>query len=172
MHDPIAAPSPLSAWLAEGWEQHATVREVDVEGATVRYRAWGCDDRDKPGLVLAHGFLAHARWWDHIAPRLTDRYRVIAPDFTGMGDSDRRPAYSRHQYARELIAATRHAGFEQAIFVAHSFGSSSALYAATLAPDLIERVRSRNHSRGPARKARVGSRYSGGPRRFHPRSQQ
>ena len=132
--------APLSRWLADGWAQEAEVREVAVEGATVRYRGWGLDDLGKPGLVLVHGFLAHARWWDHIAPRLTDRYRVIAPDFTGMGDSDRRPTYSRRQYARELVAATRDAGIARAVFVAHSFGGVTALWAAMTAPELIERV--------------------------------
>lgn len=133
-------PSPLSEWLAEAWAQPASVGEVEVEGAVVRYRGWGLEDVDKPGLVFVHGFLAHARWWDHIAPRFTDRYRVIAPDFTGMGDSDRRPVYSRRQYAHETIAAARDAGFTQATVVAHSFGGVSSLFAATLAPGLVERV--------------------------------
>jgi pimeloyl-ACP methyl ester carboxylesterase len=136
---PMTSP-PLSTWLAESWSHEASVGEVEVDGATVRYRGWGLDDTGKPGLVLVHGFLAHARWWDHIGPRLADRYRVIAPDFTGMGDSDRRPVYSRRQYADELIAAARHAGVGRAAFVAHSFGAVSSLYAAKMAPDLVERV--------------------------------
>jgi pimeloyl-ACP methyl ester carboxylesterase len=131
---------PLSAWLAEGWSHEASIGEVEVDGAMVRYRGWNLADTDKPGLVLVHGFLAHARWWDHVAPRLADRYRVIAPDFTGMGDSDRRPVYSRRQYAGELIAAASHADLTCAAFVAHSFGAISSLYAAKVAPDLVERV--------------------------------
>ncbi|MBV9840066.1 MAG: alpha/beta hydrolase [Sphingomonadaceae bacterium] len=140
MHAIVSVPDPLSDWLHEAWAQEAEVRAVEVEGAMVRYRGWNLDSIDKPGLVLVHGYIAHARWWDHIAPRFTDRYRVIAPDFTGMGDSDRRPAYSRLQYAREILAAARHAGFKKAALVAHSFGSGCALHAALLAPDAIERV--------------------------------
>jgi pimeloyl-ACP methyl ester carboxylesterase len=113
---------------------------VEVESALVRYRAWNLEDVDKPGLVLVHGFLAHARWWDHIAPSLTDRFRVIAPDLTGMGDSDRRASYSREQYARELVEAARHAGFDRAILVAHSMGSSCSLRASQLAPEFVERM--------------------------------
>ncbi len=131
---------PLSDWLAEAWAEEASVGAVEVEGATVRYRGWGLDHADRPGLVLVHGFLAHARWWDHIGPRLADRYRVIAPDFTGMGDSDRRPQYCRRQYGRELIAAARHADLDRAIVVAHSFGAVSSLYAARIAAKLVERV--------------------------------
>lgn len=136
----VPTPHPLSDWLAEGWARAASLGEVEVEGATVRYRGWGLDDADKPGLVLVHGFLAHARWWDHIGPRLADRFRVIAIDFTGMGDSDRRPVYSRRQYGRELIAAALHAGFERAIIVAHSFGAISSLHAAQIEPAFVDRV--------------------------------
>lgn len=132
--------SQLVRWLDQGWSVKPRLHAVDVQGAAVRYRAWGLDDTAKPGLLLAHGFIAHARWWDHIAPRFCDRYRVIAPDFTGMGDSDRRDDYSRRQYGRELIASARHAGFDQVTIIAHSFGSGPALHAAALAPELVTRA--------------------------------
>lgn len=144
MDDGIAAGGPgqgaLSAWLHDAWNQPAEVHAVEVEGATVRYRAWGLDRADRPGMILAHGVLAHARWWDHIAPRFTDRFRVVAPDFSGMGDSGRRAAYSRPQYARELVAVAHHAGLRDVVVVAHSFGATPGLYAAITAPDLFRRV--------------------------------
>lgn len=136
----IGGEGPLSAWLRAAWGSPAEVRAVEVEGAIVRYRGWGLDQTDKPGLILAHGVLAHARWWDHIAPHFVGRYRVVAPDFTGMGDSGRRPAYSRAQYARELIAVARHAGLRDVASVAHSFGATPALHAAMIEPRLFQRV--------------------------------
>lgn len=136
---PPASPTPLQAWLRSAWAQRADVRTVEVEGAHVRYREWGAGE-GRPGLVLVHGFLAHARWWDHIAPHFAQRYHVIAPDFTGMGDSDRRPEYSRRQYARETMAAIADAGMRGATIVAHSFGAVSSLLAAKLAPDRIVRA--------------------------------
>jgi len=139
-------PAPLSQWLEAAWSHPATIRPVEVEGATIRYRDWGTPPADRapagpaPGLVFVHGFLAHARWWDHIAPHFADRYHVIAPDFSGMGDSDRRPQYSRRQYARETLAAMRDAGMAGATIVCHSFGAVSSLLAAKLAPDMVHRV--------------------------------
>ncbi|MDB5714443.1 MAG: alpha/beta hydrolase [Sphingomonadales bacterium] len=132
--------TPLDHWLDSGWAQPAAVREVDVEGATVRYRGWGLDATDKPGLIFVHGFLAHARWWDHIAPHFTDRFRVAALDFSGMGDSEHRPEYSRRQYGREILAVAQAAGMERVTLAAHSFGSVAALYAASLAPEQVERA--------------------------------
>ena len=143
MPSPDPAPSPLSQWLEAAWSRQADVRAVEVEGATVRYRDWGLPDglgADAPGLLFVHGFLAHAHWWDHIAPHFADHHHVIAPDFSGMGDSDRRGGYSRRQYAREILAALADAGMSGATIVAHSFGAISSLLAAQLAPEIVRRV--------------------------------
>jgi pimeloyl-ACP methyl ester carboxylesterase len=132
--------TPLNRWLEAAWAHEAAVREVPVEGATVCYRAWGLEATERPGLVFIHGFLAHARWWDHIAPHFADRFRVVALDLSGMGDSGRRQAYSRRQYGREILAVAEHAGMTEATLIAHSFGSVSALYAARVAPDRTPHV--------------------------------
>lgn len=128
------------AWLESAWAQEAEVRAVEVEGATVRYRGWNLAATEQPGLVFVHGYMAHARWWDHIAPRFANRYRVIAPDFTGMGDSERRPEYSRRQFAREILAAADHAGLDRLTIVAHSFGAATTLYACSIATDRVARA--------------------------------
>ena len=132
--------SPLDSWLKEAWSREPSVRAVDVDGATVRYRAWNVGQGAEMGLMFVHGFLAHARWWDHIAPHFANRYAVIAPDSTGSGDSDWRATYSRRQFAEELVAVARHADVGKLTIVAHSFGATAALYAAANFPDLIERV--------------------------------
>lgn len=140
MHAPPDATTPLDRWLDAAWAHTAEVRGVEVQGATVRYRGWGLDATDRPGLIFVHGFLAHARWWDHIAPHFADRFRVAAIDLTGMGDSDHRPEYSRRQYGREILAVAEAAGMDRVTLVPHSFGSVSALYAARLAPERVSRV--------------------------------
>lgn len=131
--------APLAEWLAAAWACEAEVRSVEVEGAAVSYRAWEANPA-LPVLHFVHGFQAHARWWDHIAPHFTDRYRPVAIDLTGMGDSDRRPEYSRRQYAREILAVLDRESTGPATLVSHSFGSVSALYAGRLAPERIERI--------------------------------
>ena len=130
----------MKTWLAKAWATHATLNEIEVEGAVVRYRGWGLDVAERPGLMFVHGFMAHAHWWDHIAPHFMDRYRIVAPDLTGMGDSDWRDVYSRRQLARELIAVAAHAGLDRFILVAHSFGGTVAVRACEFAPDRIARA--------------------------------
>ena len=42
-------------------------------------------------LVLLHGNLSTARFYEHLIPALARRYRVIAPDMRGFGDSEPKP---------------------------------------------------------------------------------
>lgn len=60
---------------------------ADDHGTRIHYLAWNAHETHKPTLLFAHGFRGHAHWWDFIAPYFTDRFRVAALDFAGMGDS-------------------------------------------------------------------------------------
>ena len=42
-------------------------------------------------VVLLHGNLSTARFYEHLMPRASGRYRLIAPDMRGFGDSERKP---------------------------------------------------------------------------------
>src|SRR4051812_22276616 len=39
-------------------------------------------------VVLVHGNLSTGRFWQRVMTRLPDRYRVLAPDMRGFGDTD------------------------------------------------------------------------------------
>jgi pimeloyl-ACP methyl ester carboxylesterase len=112
------------AWLRRALAERPEEKFVDVEGARVRYRAWG--EAGAPGVVLVHGGLAHARWWDHIAPQLSG-YRVLAPDLTGHGDSEWRAGYDTTQWARELAAVIRDDVLTSPVIVGHSMGGLPAV---------------------------------------------
>lgn len=47
---------------------------------------WGADDA--PTALLLHGFLDIGRSWSRVAEVLSAKFRVIAPDLRGHGDSD------------------------------------------------------------------------------------
>ncbi|MCW5853210.1 MAG: alpha/beta fold hydrolase, partial [Anaerolineae bacterium] len=42
-------------------------------------------------VVLIHGNLATARFYEHLFPGAPDRYRFIAPDMRGFGDTEPAP---------------------------------------------------------------------------------
>lgn len=123
-----AAPAWFTAALAQAPERSF----VAIDGVEIEVLAWG--ERGLPGVLLLHGFSAHADWWSFIAPMLATGRRVVAFSFSGMGRSGWRDDYSLPAYAREAIAAATATGLFAAevapIFIAHSFGSFAARIAA------------------------------------------
>ncbi|HCW59383.1 alpha/beta hydrolase [Sphingobium sp. UBA5915] len=136
----MANDTALGNWLTTQWAHTPRAFQVEVEGARIACLGWNMDSVFLPGLVLVHGFRAHARWWDHIAPSFTDRYRVVALNLSGMGDSDRREAYSRAQNGREILAVAAACGFAPFTLVTHSFGTMGGILATKLAPEWIQRL--------------------------------
>jgi pimeloyl-ACP methyl ester carboxylesterase len=127
-------------WFTKAISQPTESHFVDLDGAPVHYLTWNAADTHKPGLLFAHGFRAHARWWSFIAPFLLSRFRVAALDFPGMGDSAARSEYDSIDFARSLAAVLRASGFGRSILVGHSFGGSQVARASFEFPDLIERA--------------------------------
>jgi len=113
------------AWFEAALGAKPSREFVSVEGADIEVLTWG--ERGLPGVLLLHGFTAHADWWSFIAPFLLHGRRVVAMSLSGMGRSGWRAAYSMQQHAREAIAVAQVAGlFESThapIFIGHSFGS-------------------------------------------------
>jgi pimeloyl-ACP methyl ester carboxylesterase len=61
-------------------------RSETIEGVKVFYREAG--PKDAPTIVLLHGFPTSSHMFRNLIPALADRYRVIAPDYPGYGESD------------------------------------------------------------------------------------
>ena len=58
-------------------------RDAEVEGVKLRYLAAG----QGPVVILLHGYTQTSRMWRPVIPRLAEKFRVIAPDLPGIGDS-------------------------------------------------------------------------------------
>lgn len=61
-------------------------RTADVDGIRLFYREAGPEDA--PVVLLLHGFPTSSHMFRNLIPQLADRYRVIAPDYPGYGQSD------------------------------------------------------------------------------------
>ncbi|WHS30122.1 alpha/beta hydrolase [Brucella sp. NM4] len=79
--------------------QHAPVtvhyRTVEIDGVNVFYREAG--PKDGPVVLLLHGFPTSSHMFRNLIPQLADRYRVIAPDYPGFGQSDA-PDHTKFAY--------------------------------------------------------------------------
>ena len=98
---------------------------------------WG--DPERPPVLLLHGGNQSAHSWDLVSLHLADRYRVIAPDQRGHGDSEwsRDCDYSVGALARDAAALIRDRVLERPIVFGHSMGGMVALLLAKLHPELL-----------------------------------
>jgi haloacetate dehalogenase len=117
-------------------------RMVDVEtsDATIRLRTGGSG----PPLLLLHGYPQTHVLWHKVAPRLAERFTVVAADLRGYGDSGK-PAttadhapYSKRAMAEDMAEVMTALGHETFFLAAHDRG---ARVAHRLALDHTDRVR-------------------------------
>lgn len=71
----------------------AQVRDelVEMRGLRFFYRDWAAAKADAQPLVLLHGYTGHARSWDAFAEAMAARYRVLALDQRGHGQTQWAP---------------------------------------------------------------------------------
>ncbi|MBX3026250.1 alpha/beta hydrolase [bacterium] len=110
---------------------------VEVNGLRLHYLEWGAADR--PPVLFLHGGSAHAHWWDFVIPLLADRFRCLALDLRGHGESSRPDDgdYGLAAHARDVAAAVAALGLAGGGLVGHSFGGWVAMLYAGRAGDAV-----------------------------------
>lgn len=78
-----------------------TYRTVQVDGLSIFYREAG--PKNAPALLLLHGLPSSSRMFEPLYARLSDRYRLVAPDYPGFGHSDW-PDTKKFSYTFDHIA--------------------------------------------------------------------
>lgn len=112
-----------------------------ADGVRIHYVCWNEADRHKPALLFIHGYCAHSHVWDCIAPYFTERFRVVAMDLSGMGDSDRRLDYQDClSFQADIRAVVEAAGLSPVTLVAHSFGGARAIEFTDKHPECVQRL--------------------------------
>jgi pimeloyl-ACP methyl ester carboxylesterase len=104
--------------LLESTSATTTYRRKTVDGVGIFYREAG--PKDAPAIVLLHGFPSSSREFDTLLPLLAARYHLIAPDFTGFGQSDA-PPLSSYAYTFDNLAKTINGLLEQLAIDKYSF---------------------------------------------------
>ena len=121
--------------ILQGFEE----RVVQTPGATIH--AWTAGEG--PPLLLLHGYPQTHAMWHKVAPRLAERYRVIAPDLRGYGKSgkptggERHVLYSKRAMAQDQADLMRALGHSRFSVIGHDRG---ARVAHRLALDHSERI--------------------------------
>jgi pimeloyl-ACP methyl ester carboxylesterase len=114
---------------------------LTINGRRHHYLGWG--DAADPVLVLLHGGNTSARGsWTRAAPAFADRYRIIAPDHRGHGETDWDPeaGYNVANYVadfEQVIGLLHLAPFD---LVGHSLGGIIALTYTARHPEMVPRL--------------------------------
>jgi pimeloyl-ACP methyl ester carboxylesterase len=115
-------------------------RTLVLNGQRFHYAEWGAPTA--PALILLHGVTGHARTWDDEATVLASRYRVLALDQRGHGDSDPSPNadYTVATMAADVAAFADALGLARVSIVGLSMGGRVAIAFAGAAPPRVERL--------------------------------
>jgi pimeloyl-ACP methyl ester carboxylesterase len=130
--------SPVPQWFSSAIAQTPEHLTLEHAGLRLHYRAWG--GRGQRVVVLVHGGSAQGGWWEHVAPYLATGHRVVAPDLSGHGLSDRGEQYGIEIWADEVRAllATESRDVDEAPFViGHSMGGWVTMMLAGRHPGLL-----------------------------------
>ena len=124
--------------MLEGFE---TLR-MERDGVALHVR---CAGQGTP-LLLLHGHPQTHAMWHRVAPQLAQRFRVVAMDLRGYGDSGRPPAgeassaYAKREMARDAVHVMRALGHERFQVLAHDRGARVAHRLALDHADAVQRM--------------------------------
>lgn len=89
-------------------------------------------------LVFVHGWPQHSWCWRRLGARLADRYRVIAPDLRGFGDSPIVDSgFDKKTLAGDVAALIDTLGASPCVLVGHDWGAPIAYRLALDFPDAV-----------------------------------
>ena len=100
-------------------------RIIDLPGGDIQVREDG--PRDKPNVVLLHGFAGSIGWWEDMIPALARDHHVITVDLLGHGGSEKpREGYGIEEQARRVSLVLDQLNVRRATIIGHSMGGAVA----------------------------------------------
>ena len=113
------------------------LKYLELHGDRVAYRDAGSGET----LLLIHGMAGSSETWRVVIPQLAKKYRVIAPDMLGHGQSDKpRGDYSLGAFAVWLRDLLDELGVTRATIVGQSLGGGVAMQFVYQHPDYCQRL--------------------------------
>jgi pimeloyl-ACP methyl ester carboxylesterase len=130
------AATVLSGLRAEA-EPTAAAKDVTVLGHKMHYLEVG---RGEP-VVLLHGMGGEGARWMPTIKTVATKWRAIAPDQIGFGQSDKPlTAYHTGVFAGFIAGFLNAIAVPRATFIGQSMGAAVALYLAVHHPEMVERL--------------------------------
>ncbi|MCA9844456.1 MAG: alpha/beta hydrolase, partial [Dehalococcoidia bacterium] len=102
-------------------------KTASVGSLTLNYQEWG--ESTGPAVLMLHGFGVSGHMFDEFAERAAGKFRLIALDQRGHGDSDwsEDGDYSREAFVSDVEGFRQALGLDSFILVGHSMGGLNAV---------------------------------------------
>lgn len=94
--------------------------------------------KDKPAVLLIHGFSENNQIWQHQLDTLSEQFYVIVPDLPGTGNTPLTTPLSIESMAGYIYGLLQSEGISRATVIGHSMGGYIALALAEKYPALVQ----------------------------------
>jgi pimeloyl-ACP methyl ester carboxylesterase len=110
----------------------------NINGVNIHYRQWG-NESNRPMLLL-HPAPLNSHVWNSFGPAMASRFRVIAPDARGFGESNWSDSYDGDIFLEDLCSLVNDLGLRRVVLCGNSMGGTLAYMYAGQYPDNVERL--------------------------------
>jgi esterase len=111
---------------------------VNAGDVNLHYLRWGNGSRT---ILALHGVSSIAHAWDIVGEELASRYRFIAMDQRGHGDSSKpEEGYTVDDYSNDILAFTDRLSIRKLILLGHSMGGRNAIVFAAKHPKRVSKL--------------------------------
>jgi len=115
---------------------------VKIKGVEIFYREAG--PSDAPVLLLLHGYPTSSHMYRNLMRELSDKYRLIAPDYPGYGRSEQPPiaefSYTFENYASMIEGLLSILKIEKYSLYLMDYGAPIGWTLASKYPDMVEAI--------------------------------
>ncbi|MEB1806156.1 MAG: alpha/beta hydrolase [Bacillaceae bacterium] len=114
------------------------MKDKKIEANGLQFHIVDYGGQGEETILCIHGLTANARCWDAVAERLIHRYRVLALDLRGRGDSEKpQSGYSIKQHAEDINKIIQQLNLDQVILVGHSLGAMIGVVFSSMYPKMV-----------------------------------
>ncbi len=108
---------------------------ISADGVSIAYEV---RREGEPALVFVHGWCCNRSYWSEQLPQFAEKYKVVAIDLAGHGDSGlNRKEWTMGAFGEDVVAVVNKLNLEQVVLIGHSMGGFVILEAARRMPKRV-----------------------------------